>query len=682
MTSVEEFDFTAALTDGSPVHIRTPRTLHDRVSQRSHYLRYFSLSRRSAEQYVDKLLAPHIGDLPGLVAILDGGLVAVASYERLTTTDEAEVAFLVDDLHQGQGIATLLLETLGAAAAQRGIIRFVAEELLDNWHMLEVFTTAGYTVSRRYADGVVRIEFPLAPTEVLLQKIAERERTAGARSISRLLSPTSIAVIGAGRDPDGIGHAVLRNLVDGGFRGQVYPVNSSASDVAGRSAYSSVLRIPAHVDLVVIAVPAAAVPGVIAECTEAGVGGAVIVSAGFAETGSAGAVAERDLVMSTRSGGMRLIGPNCFGVVNTDPDVRMNATFSATEPSAGRLGMLTQSGAVGIALLDQMARRRLGVSTFVSDVSSNDLLMYWDQDGATDVVMLYLESSATRAGSPGSPARCPATSPSLRSRVAVRSWRSGGSLDTSVPRWTSTAATGGAVPAEAEPATLEPPVLEAPSPARLRVAPLRPETAPPVTMPPLPVVDGGHQTILADPPWRFQNRTGKVAPEHRRLDRYDTMTTEAICALPVTDVVADAAHLYLWVPNALLPEGLSVLHAWGFRYVSNLVWAKRRKDGGPDGRGVGFYFRNVTEMLLFGVRGSLRTLGPARRQVNMIETRKREHSRKPDEQYEIIQACSPGPYLELFVRYPRAGWSAWGHEAAGEVTPRGRRHPGYSWDEG
>ncbi len=193
----------------------------------------------------------------------------------------------------------------------------------------------------------------------------------------------------------------------------------------------------------------------------------------------------------------------------------------------------------------------------------------------------------------------------------------------------------------------------------------------------LPEVAGGFSTVLADNPWRFQNRTGKVAPEHRRLDRYETMSLHEIMALPVEGIVADNAHLYLWVPNALLPEGLQVMQAWGFRYVSNIVWAKRRKDGGPDGRGVGFYFRNVTELLLFGVRGRMRTLAPARSLPNIIETRKREHSRKPDEQYELIEACSPGPYLELFARYARPGWTGWGDEAAPDVTPRGRRYPAY-----
>ena len=175
------------------------------------------------------------------------------------------------------------------------------------------------------------------------------------------------------------------------------------------------------------------------------------------------------------------------------------------------------------------------------------------------------------------------------------------------------------------------------------------------TRAPLPAIEGGFRTVLADPPWRFTNRTGKVAPEHRRLDRYSTLDLDQVCALDVAAVAASTAHLYLWVPNALLPEGLQVMAAWGFRYISNIVWAKRRKDGGPDGRGVGFYFRNVTELILFGVRGSMRTLAPARRQVNMIESRKREHSRKPDEQYELIEACSPGPYLELFARHPRPG---------------------------
>lgn len=180
----------------------------------------------------------------------------------------------------------------------------------------------------------------------------------------------------------------------------------------------------------------------------------------------------------------------------------------------------------------------------------------------------------------------------------------------------------------------------------------------------------GYRAILADPPWQFQNRTGKMAPEHRRLSRYGTMTLSEIQSLPVASLSNETAHLYLWVPNALLPQGIETLAAWGFSYKSNLVWHKIRKDGGSDGRGVGFYFRNVTEIILFGVRGkNARTLAHGRRQVNFLATRKREHSRKPDELYDIIEACSPGPYLELFARGARPNWDVWGNEATSDYHP-------------
>jgi N6-adenosine-specific RNA methylase IME4 len=182
---------------------------------------------------------------------------------------------------------------------------------------------------------------------------------------------------------------------------------------------------------------------------------------------------------------------------------------------------------------------------------------------------------------------------------------------------------------------------------------------------------GPYSTILADPPWQFQNRTGKVAPEHKRLLRYPTMELNEIMQLPVPKLAAAKSHLYLWVPNALLQEGLRVMDAWGFTYKSNIVWYKVRKDGGPDGRGVGFYFRNVTELILFGVRGSMRTLQPGRTQVNLFHTRKREHSRKPDEIFDIIEACSPGPYLELFARFKHPGWDQWGNEDVEENLSNG-----------
>lgn len=182
---------------------------------------------------------------------------------------------------------------------------------------------------------------------------------------------------------------------------------------------------------------------------------------------------------------------------------------------------------------------------------------------------------------------------------------------------------------------------------------------------------GPYSTILADPPWQFQNRTGKVAPEHKRLLRYPTMELKEIKELPVSKLAAAKSHLYLWVPNALLREGLEVMESWGFTYKGNLVWFKVRKDGGPDGRGVGFYFRNVTELVLFGVRGSMRTLKPGRTQVNLLATRKREHSRKPDEIFKIIEECSPGPFLELFARFPRKGWDQWGNENVEENSFHG-----------
>lgn len=183
------------------------------------------------------------------------------------------------------------------------------------------------------------------------------------------------------------------------------------------------------------------------------------------------------------------------------------------------------------------------------------------------------------------------------------------------------------------------------------------------------IKDKNYSCVLADPPWRFQNRTGKMAPEHKRLNRYDTLSLEEIKEIPVSLVCGNNAHLYLWVPNALLNEGLAVMDAWGFKYKTNIIWHKVRKDGGPDGRGVGFYFRNTTEIVLFGTRGRMRTLTPGRSQVNIIRTRKFEHSRKPDELYEIIEKCSPGKYLEIFARGARKGWDVFGNQANDQYAP-------------
>lgn len=269
-----------------------------------------------------------------------------------------------------------------------------------------------------------------------------------------------------------------------------------------------------------------------------------------------------------------------------------------------------------------------------------------DAGGSKDPIAVEF---GRRGGLKGGKARAAALTPEQRSEIARRA---------AAARW---ATTTNPATADSTKAVDDRAALMAAAAESLRAA----------------VGDQPFGTILADPPWRFINRTGKVAPEHKRLSRYDTMTVREIADLPVREIAADRSHCYLWTPNALVPDALQVLEAWGFTYKTTFIWHKIRKDGGSDGRGVGFYFRNVTETVLFGVRGSLRTFQPGRTQVNLLATRKREHSRKPDEMYGIVEGCSPGPFLELFARYPRPGWSAWGDEATADVTPRGRAHQGY-----
>jgi acetyl coenzyme A synthetase (ADP forming)-like protein len=329
-----------------------------------------------------------------LVAELGDRLVGVARYDRTANEREAEVAFVVADEHQGRGVGTVLLEHLAAAARERGITRFVAETLPSNRRMLDVFQAAGFAERTRYGDDVVHVELSIEPTDSARAAIEEREHRAESRSVARLLTPRSVAVVGASRNPGTVGHQVLRNLLAGGFAGPVYPVNPGAEHVASVKAYPSVLDVPGPVDLAVIAVPAAGVQAVVEECARKGVSGVVVLSAGFGEVpgGAAVQVALRDLA---RLNGMRMVGPNCIGVVNTA--IGLNATFSPYAPRPGRIAMQSQSGALGIAILERSARIGLGVSSFVSvgnkaDVSGNDLLQYWEDDPGTDVVLLYLES--------------------------------------------------------------------------------------------------------------------------------------------------------------------------------------------------------------------------------------------------------------------------------------------------
>ena len=394
-----------AVSDGGVVHVRPIRpedadrlvAFHSRLSERTVYLRYFAPHPTLSAADLDRFTRVDHRDRVALIALLGADLIGVGRYDRVTGTADAEVAFVVDDAHQGRGIGSLLLEHLAAAARERGIQRFVAEVLAENSRMVRIFADAGYHASYEYDSGVVHLSFPIAPTDESRAVAAERERRAESRSIERLLTPGSVAVIGASTDPAKIGHVVFANLMAYGFAGPVYPVHPQARHVGGVRAYPSVLDVPDDVDLAVVAVPAAAVAGVVEQCARKHVRGLVVVSGGFGERDAAGRELERELVTAARAQGMRVVGPNCLGVVNADPAVRLNATIAPQAPGRGRVGFFCQSGALGVAILAAAARWGLGLSTFVSagnraDVSGNDLLQYWERDPATDVVLLYLES--------------------------------------------------------------------------------------------------------------------------------------------------------------------------------------------------------------------------------------------------------------------------------------------------
>ncbi len=387
-----EAAFDAVLLDGTLVHLRPPAAadrpalddLHARVSRRSAYLRFFSLSQRAPGRYLDRILAPDERDLPGLVALIGGRPVAVASYERVRGGEEAEVAFLVDDAHQGLGISTLLLEALAADASRRGITRFTAEVLPENEAMLDLFSSVGFATSRRFAEGTVRVEFPLSRTAALLEAVGERERQADARSIDRLLAPKSVAVVGSRAD-GGIGSRIAANLRKGGFAGPVH---------AGRTGTRFV--VPDGTDLAIVTVPAPEVLAVVDGCVRAGVRNLVITSSGFSDAGATGSGREAEVLRLARRAGMRLVGPQSLGLINTAAGVRLWATPTEQRPRPGAVGVLSHSVALGAAMLEEMTRRHIGVSSFVSggntaDVSGNDLLLYWEQDPATAVVVLYLE---------------------------------------------------------------------------------------------------------------------------------------------------------------------------------------------------------------------------------------------------------------------------------------------------
>lgn len=373
---------------------------HSRLSERTRYLRYFgpypTMSARDVRHFTEVDYSRRVA----LVMELGGEMIAVGSYEGLAAVGDgrsAEVAFVVADDHQGRGLGPILLEHLAGAAAENGLERFVAEVLSENRHMVAVFREAGYQIDRSYEGGVVHLEFAIDPTEALLAVRNARERAAEARSVRNVLTPKSVAVIGASNDPLKVGHAVLTNLLEGGFSGPVYPVNDEHRSVRGVRAYTSVREIPDDVDLAVMAVPATQMDQVLEDCLAKDVKALVIVSSGFSDSGPEGVEQERRLVHAARAHGMRVVGPNALGVANTDGEIGLNSTLAPVLPGRGRIGFFCQSGALGIQILGGAASRRLGLSTFVSagnrgDVSGNDVLQYWDTDPATDVVLLYLES--------------------------------------------------------------------------------------------------------------------------------------------------------------------------------------------------------------------------------------------------------------------------------------------------
>ncbi|MFJ7296411.1 bifunctional acetate--CoA ligase family protein/GNAT family N-acetyltransferase [Streptomyces collinus] len=411
------------LRDGGTARIR-PITVDDadrlvsfyeQVSDESKYYRFFAPYPRLSAKDVHRFTHHDFVDRVGLAATVGGEFIATVRYDRIgadgtpasAPADEAEVAFLVQDAHQGRGVASALLEHIGAVARERGIRRFAAEVLPANTKMIKVFTDAGYTQKRSFEDGVVRLEFDLEPTDRSLAVQYAREHRAEARSVQRLLAPGSVAVIGAGRTPGGVGRSVLGNIRDAGFTGRLYAVNKALpegqKELDGVPAHRSVRDIDGPVDLAVVAVPAEQVTEVVTECGEHGVQGLVVVSAGYAESGHEGRERQRALVRHARAYGMRIIGPNAFGIINTSPEVRLNASLAPEVPRPGRIGLFAQSGAIGIALLSRLHRRGggvtgvTGVSTFVSsgnraDVSGNDVLQYWYEDPDTDVVLMYLES--------------------------------------------------------------------------------------------------------------------------------------------------------------------------------------------------------------------------------------------------------------------------------------------------
>jgi acyl-CoA synthetase (NDP forming)/GNAT superfamily N-acetyltransferase len=392
------------LRDGGAAHIRPIRpadadalqAFHVAQSPRSTYLRFFAPMPRLSPRDLARFTTVDHHDRVALVVLVGEAIIGVGRYDRVGD-GVAEVAFNVSDAHQGRGVGSVLLEHLVVAAREQGITRFVAEVLPENRKMLDVFTEAGFATTRAVEDGVVMLTVDVTPTERSREVMEAREHRAESESLRRLLHPRSVVVVGAGRRPGSVGGRLLADLVGGGFRGAVHVVHPEADVVRGVPAVRSLADVPGPVDLAVVAVPAESVNGVVAELAQLDVRGLVVVSSGFAEVDEDGLARQRELLRLARVHGMRLVGPTSFGIINTDPEVRLNASLAPVVPPPGGLGLFSQSGALGVAVLDAAHRRGLGVSTFVSagnraDVSGNDCMQYWQDDPATSVVGLYLES--------------------------------------------------------------------------------------------------------------------------------------------------------------------------------------------------------------------------------------------------------------------------------------------------
>ncbi|KAB7742426.1 GNAT family N-acetyltransferase [Nostocoides sp. F2B08] len=392
------------LRDGSVAHVRPIKPsdgplieeFHSKQSDESIYLRFFAPLRRLSAKDLHRFTHVDYVDRVALVATVRGDIVGIGRYDRVSPTS-AEVAFNISDHFQGRGIGSVMLEHLAAIAEEDGITRFVAEVLPQNRKMLAVFSEAGYNVTRRFEDGIVSVSFDIAETEASVAVRTAREHRAEAKSMSSILTPRSIAVIGASTNPDAIGHLVLRNIVENGFTGSLAAVNAKAPEILGVPSFPRVGDVPDEVDLAIVAVPARNMLSVVEQCADKGVRSLLVISSGFAESGDEGARLQAEVVRTAHASGMRVLGPNSFGVVNLDPEVRLNASIAPRLPASGGLGLFAQSGALGIAVLDSAARRGLGVSVFASagnraDVSGNDFMHYWIDDAGTRAVGLYLES--------------------------------------------------------------------------------------------------------------------------------------------------------------------------------------------------------------------------------------------------------------------------------------------------